>query len=266
MCRFGKAIEILYESRTSNRAPLGDLPDDCQLSSVDDAMALQSLVNAQLAQQPEFGSVAGTKIGCTTSVMQQYLGMEHPCSGAVFAETIQYQDGRINFTDYQHVGVECEIAVTLKRDLGFGIPVPDLGSMANVVESVHAAIEVVDDRYVDFQNRIPNWQTWVADNFFGAGLVLGPPVYDWQHLDLAKVRGEMWINGKSAGSGQGSGIIDGHPLQALRWLARQKSALGQVLPAGHVVTLGSVVQTHWLKASDVVNVRLEHLGEARLHT
>ena len=47
----------------------------------------QSLIQDEiheLLKKHEFGSLVGHKIGCTTQVMQDYLGIEHPCSGEIF--------------------------------------------------------------------------------------------------------------------------------------------------------------------------------------
>jgi 2-keto-4-pentenoate hydratase len=130
------------------------------------------------------------------------------------------------------------------------------------VAEIYPAIEVVDDRYVDFQARVPDWRTWWADDFFGAGVVLGDPVSDWRRLDLASVRGSMSINGTEVGSGCGRDIINGHPLEALVWLADAEAARGRDLPAGWIVMLGSVVQTTWVARGDLVVVEIEGLGKA----
>ena len=53
--------------------------------------------------------------------------------------------------------------------------------------------------------------TSIVDNVFNAGIVLGSPQIDWQRVDLAAARGELAINGESAGEGRGSDVM-GHPL------------------------------------------------------
>ena len=122
-----------------------------------------------------------------------------------------------------------------------------------------AAIEVVDDRYVDY--RALDALTLAADDFFQAGCVLGEPVEGWRSLDLAAVRGRMLINGREVGSGRGGDVL-GHPFAALAWLANLCAALDRPLPAGSFVLLGSVVETKWLAAGDRVEIALEGLGAA----
>jgi len=137
-----------------------------------------------------------------------------------------------------------------------------------------AAIEIVDDRYACFEEREPGPYVWVADDFFGAGIVVADAGAEaglgLQGLDLSAVKGEMRINGEVVGSGYGRDIINGHPLEALVWLANKIEELRgssedqalPLLPAGHVVMLGSVVQTKWVEAGDVVTVSVDGLGSA----
>lgn len=255
------AIDILRAGRGPGCRPIGELPDSVAPQNVGEAMALQDALNLRLTDDGH-GRVVGTKIGCTTKVMQEYLGMEHPCSGAVFDSTVFHSEGTFDFDSFLHVGVECEIAVTLGERISVSDTPHSIETVSGAVASVHAAIEIVDDRYVDFENRVPDWRTWIADDFFGAGAVLGEPVYDWQKLDLASVRGTMEVSGTEVGAGFGRDIINGHPLEALVWLANEQSGLGRELPAGWIVMLGSVVQTKWVKAGDRVEVQLDGLGSA----
>ena len=79
----------------------------------------------------------------------------------------------------------------------------------------------------------------------------------------------MRINGACVGKGFGRDIIDGHPLEALAWLLNKKAAStesgGVLLRAGHIVMLGSVVQTKWVEEGDVVEVELDGLGKCTAH-
>ena len=255
-----KGVEVLQNGRAQPSEPIGNLPEGSAPCDLAQAMQLQKALNVQLSRR--LGKVADTKIGCTTKVMQDYLGMSHPCTGAIFESTIHRMEGDLEFDSYLHVGVECEIAVELGTAIGPEDGPFTLESVASNVKSVHAAIEIVDDRYFDFVNRIPDWRTWVADDFFGAGAVLGEPVTDWQNLDLAGLRGVMRINGQEVGTGHGRDIINGHPLEALVWLANAQAECHDDIPAGWIVMLGSVVQTKWVSKGDIVEVELDGLGTA----
>ncbi len=256
-----EAAGLILQGRVPPLRPVGHLPVNLRPQDVDDAMAIQDAVH-QLLAEAGLGQLVGSKIGCTTRVMQHYLGMEHPCSGGIFDCTVRHVEGTFDFDAFLHVGVECEIAAILQAPIRAADAPHDLANITECVGAMSAAIEIVDDRYVDFTRRIPDWRTWIADDFFGAGAVLGGPVTNWPELDLPSLQGQMRINGTRVGSGQGRDIINGHPLQALVWLANDLAQRGRDLPPGWIIMLGSVVQTKWVNAGDRVEVEVDGLGTA----
>ncbi|MBB74864.1 MAG: sulfate adenylyltransferase [Planctomycetaceae bacterium] len=257
-----EAARQLQQGRSQPPLPIGNLPAHLQPQQIDDAMAIQDALHRRLSESGH-GHLVGTKIGCTTPVMQEFLGMPHPCAGGIFDSTVRSQDGSFDFDSFLHVGVECEIAVQLGSALCASDAPHTRASVARAVSAFFAAIEIVDDRYVDFSRRIPDSRTWVADDFFGAGVVLGEAVHVWQKLDLADLEGVMRINGTEVGRGFGRDIIHGHPLEALVWLANETARRGRELPSGWIVMLGSVVQTKWVAPGDTVDVEITGLGNAR---
>jgi 2-keto-4-pentenoate hydratase len=251
----------IVKGRLQPPTRIGHPDPECRPVDVEDSMSIQEAVHELLTAHGH-GVVVGTKIGCTTKVMQEYLGMPHPCAGGIFDTTVQHGAGEFAFDSFLHVGVECEIAVKLGSVIPAGAAPHSMESVSDAVEAFFPAIEIVDDRYIDFAAREPDWRTWLADDFFGAGIVLGDPVIAWRSLDLAAVHGLMRINGEEVGSGHGRDIINGHPLEALVWLANAQAARGLDLPANWLIMLGSVVETKWVAKGDVVAVELEGLGEA----
>jgi 2-oxo-3-hexenedioate decarboxylase/2-keto-4-pentenoate hydratase len=190
--------------------------------------------------------------------MQAYLGIRSPCAGGVLGATVHDGEARVHYADYIRVGAECEIAVRLGADLEpAGAPF-DRARVAPAVEACLAAMEVVDDRYRDYRELdVP---TLIADDFFNAGCVLGPPVTRWRDLDLPALTGVTRLNGSEVGRGEGRAVM-GHPFEALAWLANLRAGLGLPLRAGEFVLLGSVVETRWLAPGDDVTVAIEGLGE-----
>lgn len=253
-----QAASILVSAR-SGRERFGGFPEICRPSSEAVAYQVQGRLHEMLEAKGQGGFVAH-KIGCTTDIMQRYLGIPNPCAGGIFSPTLHHENGQFRHGDFCHVGVECEIAVLLGDDLVQAALPYDRETVATAVDACMAAIEIVDDRYVDFSKL--DTPTLIADDFFNAGAVLGPRIQDWRHLDLAGLKGRMSINGKVFGPGLGADIL-GHPLNALAWLANALNARGRFLRSGEIVLLGSVVQTHWLDAGDMVEVEIENLGKVR---
>jgi 2-oxo-3-hexenedioate decarboxylase/2-keto-4-pentenoate hydratase len=251
------AAALLCAARVERR-PLDRLPEACRPADEATAYAVQDALHRKLSAAG-CGALAGHKIGCTTAVMQQFLGIANPCAGGVFAPTVRHGHGVFRHADFRHVGVECEIAMRLAEPLPAARAPYDRDSVAAAVGACTAAIEVVDDRYQDYRSL--DTPTLIADDFFNAACVLGEPVQNWRELDLARVSGRMTINGGEVGTGSGGDIL-GHPLAALAWLANALAARGRSLAAGDFVLLGSVVQTRWVDAGDLVEIEIEGLGQA----
>lgn len=223
--------------------------------------ALQQELNRRLVDAG-MGEIVGHKIGCTTPVMQAFLGINQPCAGRIFGHTVMHRHGRVPRHGFVRIGVECEIAVRLRHDLPPRAEPYSRQDVTPAVAEVMAAIELVDERYSDF--RALGVPTLIADDFFNAGCVLGEPVQDWLALDLANVSGRTWINETEVGTGKGE-LVMGHPLNALAWLANAQHEHGLPgLKAGEFVMLGSVVETKWLNAGDHVRIAIDHLGEVTL--
>lgn len=252
------ASDILVESRI-NRRRFDKFPLDLEPADEARAYAIQEALHNRLTRRG-WGRLVGHKIGCTTPVMQDYLGIRNPCAGGVFDTTTHHMSGRFTVPRELRLGVECEIAVTLGRDLLPSDQPLDEGTVAEAVESCAAAIEVVEDRYIDYPSlKAPSL---IADDFFGAGCVLGAPNSAFRPEDLSTVTATMWINGDAVGSGNGADVL-GDPMRALSWLANNLLGRGQTLHKGDFVLLGSLVQTNWVKPGDQVVIRNQPLGEAR---
>jgi 2-keto-4-pentenoate hydratase len=238
-----------------NRMPLASLAAELAPSDETEGYRIQRAVHDLLL--PQTGGLVGYKIGCTSAVMQQYLDIPHPCAGGVFAKGVHDSGAKLRHGDYVRVGVECEIAVRLARNLAPSEAPFTAEWMMEAIESYHPAIEIVDDRYVKWEAM--GAPTLVADDFFAAGCVLGKAVARTKAPDLLTVKGRAIVNGKEAGNGTGADVL-GHPHNALAWLANHLADEGKGLHAGQLVLTGSLVKTVWLDAGDSVKMELDGLG------
>jgi 2-oxo-3-hexenedioate decarboxylase/2-keto-4-pentenoate hydratase len=248
------AAEIIAAARRS-RTPLAPLPADLAPRTEADGYRIQQALRGLLAA--DLGAPAGYKIGCTSAVMQHYLGIPHPCGGSVFATGVHKSGVSLRHGDFVRVGVECEIAVRLSRDLDPAQAPFTAESVAAAIEAYLPAIEIVDDRYKDWETL--GAPTLVADDFFAAACVLGQPVPRSAAPDLLKVIGRALVNGTEVAHGTGADVL-GHPHHALAWLANHLAADGKSLRAGEIVLTGSLVKTLWLAAGDRVTMELQGLG------
>jgi 2-keto-4-pentenoate hydratase len=245
--RSARAAAILERHRR-DVTPFPGFDDDLRPRDSGEAYAIQAALEDLFAARGE--PQAGWKIGCTTATMQQYLDIHEPAAGRIRASTVQRGPGVVRHAGLCRPGVECELAVRLARDIGPGPRTHDRASVEASIGSVLAAIEIVDDRYGDWTAL--GAPTLTADDFFGAGCVLGDEDVAWRELDLGRAEATMQINGSEVGSGVGADIL-GDPLAALVWLANGP-ARASGLAAGSIVMLGSLVQTHWVAPGDVVTI------------
>jgi 2-keto-4-pentenoate hydratase len=246
-----KAIAAARRDRT----PLQPLAVDVAPQDEAGGYRIQDALHELLAV--DFGALVGYKIGCTSAVMQHYLGIPHPCRGGVFARGVHSSGVLLPAKNFVRVGVECEIAVRLAHDLEPSRAPFTAEAVAQAVEAYLPAIEIVDDRYADWQTI--GAPTLVADDFFAAGCVLGAPVARSAAPDLLDIVGRAVINGVEDGRGTGADVL-GHPHHALAWLANHLAASGNALRAGQIVLTGSLVKTVWLKPGDGVTMDLSGLG------
>ena len=94
-----QALEQLRAGRGSACRAIGELPASVAPVNMTEAMNLQDALNRRLVADG-FGSIVGTKIGCTTRIMQEYLGMEHPCTGAIFDSSLFSETGVYEFNSF----------------------------------------------------------------------------------------------------------------------------------------------------------------------
>ncbi|MDP6667913.1 MAG: fumarylacetoacetate hydrolase family protein [Dehalococcoidia bacterium] len=252
-----QAAGILALTRV-RKEEIDGLPEEYRPVDEAEAYRVQERLHA-LLDEAGYGKRVGYKIGCTTPVMQRFLGIDNPCAGGVFNTSTNYIATTANFADYSHPGVECEIAAYIGDDL-----VPDdepftRESVAPAVLALFGAIEIVDDRWTDY--KAVDTPTLIADDFFASGIVLSQPKPAKDAPDLTTARGHMTINGQRVGEGT-TGDILGHPYEALAWLANSLAARGKHLLEGEIVMLGSVVETQWVMPGDEVAVDIEGVGGA----
>ena len=252
-----KAAKYIYDCRINNRI-FHSIPKECIPEKEEDSYLIQKRLH-KLLDEKNKDKVIGRKIGCTTTVMQNYLDIKTPCAGRIRSKSCLKSNTEISFENFNRVGVECEVAISLSSDLYCKKNISE-ECLYNSIDKVIVAIEIVDDRYL-------NWKTLgakqlISDDFFGSGCVLGDFVSINDIKNLKKIRGFMYINGKNVGSGMGVDIM-GDPILALEWIVGRKDVIGDFLPAGSVVLLGSLVQTKWLNKGDEVKIFIDKIGESR---
>lgn len=239
------------------RQPFDALPEALAPRGVEDAYAIQEAFRALRADR--LGPVAGYKVALTSTVMQEMLRFFSPFAGPIHAGLIHHSPAALRYSDYGRPGIECELAAYLGRDLPADKAPYTRDQIADSVEALMPAFELVDDRNADYKKISSLILTLIADNAWNGGIVLGKPVKDWRSLDLAAIRGALTMNGAPAGEGHGRDVL-GHPFEALTWLTNTVAAQGRSMKKGMVVMTGTMIATKFVQAGDALDFAVEGLG------
>jgi 2-keto-4-pentenoate hydratase len=236
-----------------SRARYQNLPDALAPRNFDEAYAAQGALCALWL--PRLGPVAGRKIAVTTKVMQQLMGIDHPCGGMIFASRVHASPARIVKADFVNVRIECELAVRLGRDLPKG-PAPYTRENARAaVSEIMAAFELIEDRNADYKSC--KAMSLIADNAWNGGIVLGPGKAPPAGSDLNGIAGRVMRDGKEELAGKTD-----DPMGALAWVANLAADSGRPLAAGMVVITGSVVPTIDIGTGERLDFALDGVGDA----
>jgi 2-keto-4-pentenoate hydratase len=249
-----EAARYLGEAHRA-RARYQNLPDAIAPRNFEDAYAAQEALCALWL--PRLGAIAGRKIAVTTKVMQELMGIDHPCGGMIFASRIHRSPASIVKADYVNVRVECELAVRLGRDLPKG-PAPCTRETARqAVGEIMAAFELIEDRHADY--KACKALSLIADNAWNGGIVIGEAKPPPSGSDLNGIVGRLQRNGKEEAVGKTD-----DPMGALAWLANLAAERGRPMTAGMVVITGSVVATVDIAPGEQLDFALEGVGETSM--
>lgn len=252
-----QTAQLLLEQH-AGRVDFDALPEALAPRDVAEAYGIQEALRALRAEK--LGPVAGYKVALTSTVMQEMLRFYSPFAGPIHAGLVHHSPASLRFTDYGRPGIECELAAYLGKDLPAAGAPYTREQIADAVESLMPAFELVDDRNADYGKIASLILTLIADNAWNGGIVLGKPVRDWHALDLAGIRGTLAMNGEVAGEGRGRDVL-GHPFEALTWLANTIAAQGKSMKKGMIVMTGTMIATKFVKPGDALSFCVEGLGE-----
>ncbi|MHC5351894.1 2-oxopent-4-enoate hydratase [Metapseudomonas furukawaii] len=223
-------------------------------------MTLAQAYQVQLAMiQPRLDAgerVVGKKIGVTSKVVMDMLGVDQPDFGHLLSDMLYANGASIALNSLIAPKAEGEIAFVLKDDLrGPGITVADV---LRATAYVMPCFEIVDSRIRDWRIRI---QDTVADNASAGAFVLGEQCVDPRDVDLACVGMTLEKNGEVVATGAGAAAL-GHPANAVAWLANTLGQLGIGLKKGEVILSGSLAAMVPVQAGDQLRISLGGIGSA----
>lgn len=233
------------------RATFANLTGDAAPPTIDDAYAAQEALRTLWT--PQRGAVAGLKIATTTRVMQEMMGIDHPCGGMIYADTIHPSGTTLTLADHMHVVLECELAVRLDCDLPQRDTPYEREDVRAAVGTVMAAFELIEDRNADY--RSSDARTLIADNAWNAGIIVGPDVALDKDVDLDGLKGATMLDERP----HRDGLTD-DPMGALAWVANLAASRDRPLTEGMIVITGSVIPTFAIEAGQTIAFDIDGIG------
>lgn len=206
--------------------------------TLDDAYAIQS---AQMAQKLAQGrEIIGWKIGLTSKVMQDALGITTPDSGVIY-DDMDFADGCTVPADrFIQPRIEAEIAFVMKAPLEGKVTREDVLAATDFVAP---AIEILDTRILRNDPQTGKTRVifdTVSDNAANGGIVLGPQKHAPEAFDLRWVGAILTKNDEVVATGLGAAVLN-DPVMGIVWLSERMGQYGQRIEAGQVVLAGSFI-------------------------
>ncbi len=236
-----------YDTRTPGR--LFGEPFD--LTAVK-AYALQAEIARLREERGE--KVIGYKVGCTSRVIQEQLGVDEPIFGRLFDTECQLSGVHLSSARYANLAVEGEIAVRLSKDLP-GEPL----SANECREACAEMFPVIELHHYVLPAAWPPGQWLIASSVMHAGLVLAEAESRCSGLVSAAHSISIRINEVVLGFVEAADSLTCN-IESLRWLASRFAQFGLQLCKGQVILTGSPMKLYPVVPGDRVVVEAPPLG------
>lgn len=245
------AADALWTAR-ENLQPIARISETFSVSGLNSAYAVAAMNTSRRLENGD--RIIGKKVGLTSKVVQQQLGVDQPDFGMLFA-SMEFMDGdEIPMEKLIQPKAEAEIAFIVGRDLTQECP--SWGEFLAALDYALPALEIVD-------SAIANWQLTlvdtVADNASCGLFVLGHQPMAFDKINLGDVGMQLEQNGLVASVGCGAACL-GHPLRAAYWMARMMAEKGEGLKAGEVILSGALGPMISIGGDDVLKATVGGLG------
>ena len=204
--------------------------------------------------------IVGKKIGVTSKVVQDMLGVNQPDFG--FLTNVMQVQNKSKFSIENSLiqpMAEAEIAFILKDDLhGPGVTKEDV---ILATEKILPCFEIVDSRIDNWKIKI---QDTVADNASCGIFILGEGECSPEKFSMDQLEVEVIKNGEFLSAGKGE-AVQGHPAEAVAWLANTLGQFDIPLLKGEIILSGSLVPLEPAIAGDKFSMELKGVGTCEIN-
>ncbi|WP_166363531.1 2-keto-4-pentenoate hydratase [Pseudomonas akapageensis] len=236
-------------------APCEPVRDLIGTDNIELAYAVQQINTERRLQQGQ--RPVGRKIGLTSKVVQQQLGVDQPDFGMLFADMCLADGEDVAPGRVIQAKVEAEIALVIERALDL-----QKHTVADIIRATAFALPAVEI----VGSRIANWDIkltdTIADNASSGLFVLGSRPVKLDAFDVVGCGMVMERRGEQVSVGMGAACM-GNPLLAAVWLANTMARLGQPLQPGDIIMTGALGPMVTAVPGDIFDANIQGLGRVR---
>jgi len=236
------------------KEPFVPFPD--RVPTMDDACKIQDAHVALLTKRLST-TVAGYKVALTSKSTRDWLKIDEPCIGQVLGNRIHQSPHTVHLTDYVRFSMETEICCVMDKDMAGDCTIEDV---RNNLRSIHTSYELVEDRGADLTRL--DAHSLVSDNSWNGGIVIGPAAD--KTLEMENRSGRLRINGQVTKEGNTRDTMGGSPFAVMAWLIGHLGRRGKVLKAGMPVITGSIIETQFPVAGDMLSFEVDGMPACEL--
>ena len=212
---------------------IGQMPNDIRDQNeylVSKAYDIQSRVYLMRLENGE--QLAGYKVGCTSPLIQQKLGINHPIFGRLYRREMHTSGSLIPLNIYSGMGIEGELAVRLRE--GISVKSSTDKGILSRIESIFPVIELHHYGYLQPPFTAPGM---IACNAIHAGFI-----YSWDNERNAdKYPQELSIEVDGQIKAHVSGLTLMKTVEnSILWLEQQLNTQGFSTEPGEIILCGSL--------------------------
>ena len=222
--------------------------------NLEEAYAVQAILIARRYIRGE--QLTGLKLGFTSKAKMEQMGVHDMIWGRLTDGMFYENGGQLPKQKFIHPRAEPEIAFLFKKEVDKILHEED---MAEYLEGVAVAIEIIDSRYENFKFSL---EDVIADNCSSSGYVIGP----WLTPDtpIKNIGIKLSVNGLVEQEGNSNAIL-GNPVESLTAISRLALEHGEKIMPGHVVLAGAATSAIFIQAGQQVEAEAEGLGKVHIN-
>jgi 2-keto-4-pentenoate hydratase len=240
-----RAASLLVAARREHRQIEPFTPPP---SEAEEAYAVQDAVTRRL------GPLGGWKVGAKT------LGAT-PNAAPLLADLVRPAPADWPSSSLHMIGIEAELAFRLCRDVEPRSDPVKSDEIWAAIQTVHAAIEIVDTRLADWRGADRLWV--LADNQSNGGFVYAPEGAPFRHRSFVDAPFRLVIDGHRVAEGSG-GNPAGDPRWLVEWLVNHCAKYRGGLRAGMLVTTGSCTGMLFVERGASIEATFEGVGTLKV--